>query len=167
MFILNRTTLLVSIGTLLGACGRVDYSEIRSLQGDDRIFRGQDCQVSISESQDGSLARITLHGTFTIDYKIPTPGSGFFGKYQWEGNFDSEHHFSRGELNVRRSWLGDADVIEGRGQPIFWDGSSHHKIIVKPSLLEPKVVNYQSTERILGTVPVVTISAECELREQD
>ena len=67
-------------------------------------------------------------------------------------------------LTIKRSLLGDADVLEGDGKPLFWDvGPLHHKFVFKPSIKAPKTVTYHSVARVVGVVPYVVIEGECNL----
>jgi hypothetical protein len=118
--------------------------------------------MEIVSSGSSQVDSVTLSGTFTADYQIPAPLSGLYGKYRWDGTLSSEGNMLESGVSVSRSILRDADVIKGRGKPIFWDTPAHaHKLVVKPSLAAPRTVDYSARQTIAGVVPFVSISLAC------
>jgi hypothetical protein len=125
--------------------------------------QGERCSFRYDQNTGGGLARVVLEGTFIADYKVPMPFSGLYGKYRWPGTFDSDTN-ARDSLSVTGTLWGDADVIKGQGQPLFWNTGEHqHKILVKPSLQKPEVVSYEAKERVASVVTTVVISMKCRL----
>lgn len=170
--------LLVSLTTtglsLVLACGRqASHAELSTTDQSTDVsvkkhegkgYEGQPCSLEIEENADGSLKRLKFAGDFKVDYKIPAPGSGLYGVYSWDNTFDTAVHVVDSSLRVKRSLLGDADVLEGDGKPLFWDtGKIHHKLVFKPSLKDPRKVTYHSVNRLVAVVPFVVIDHECEL----
>lgn len=125
-------------------------------------YEGKPCTLEVEQKLDGSLKSLKFSEDFKVDYKIPAPGSGLYGVYYWPKTFETGVHLAESSLNVKRSLLGDADVLEGDGKPLFWDaGTLHHKFVFKPSLKAPKKVTYHSVNRVAGVVPFVVIDGEC------
>ncbi len=121
--------------------------------------RGQPCSYTVGNDARESL---TLHGTYKVDYKIPTPGSGIYGINYWDATFDGAFNFVRPPAQRRAFW-GGGDVVEGKGKPLFWDGDdAFHVIVARPSLGNPKEVTYHTTHRIAGVVPMVVIDLACK-----
>lgn len=157
---------------LVFACGRsAPNAELSAAQPDatttlvkfeGKGYEGKPCILEVEQKLDGSLKSLKFSEDFKVDYKIPAPGSGLYGVYYWPKTFDTDVHLAESSLNVKRSLLGDADVLEGDGRPLFWDaGTLHHKFVFKPSLKAPKKVTYHSVNRVAGVVPFVVIDGEC------
>jgi hypothetical protein len=125
-------------------------------------FENKPCTLEVDQKPDGSLKSLKFSEDFKVDYKMPAPGSGLYGVYYWPKTFDTAVNLVDSSLTVKRSLLGDADVLEGDGKPLFWDaGTLHHKFVFKPSLKAPKKVTYHSVNRVAGVVPFVVIDGEC------
>jgi hypothetical protein len=160
--------------TLAYACGRetpsaqvaavapITESSTQKLEG--KAYNEKPCSLEVTQNPDGSLKNLKFTEEFKVDYKIPAPGSGLYGIYYWQETFDTAVNLADSSLKVKRSLLGDADVLEGDGKPLFWDvGPLHHKFVFKPSLKAPKKITYHSVARIAAVVPFVVIDGECNL----
>ncbi len=125
-------------------------------------FQGKPCSLEIDRTSDGKVSALRFKEEFKVDYKLPSPGSGLFGVYYWGATFDSDTNIASRSVEVKRSILGDADIVEGDGKPLFWGvPEHHHKFVIKPSLDAPKSLTYHSVERILGAVPFVVTDGVC------
>ena len=122
------------------------------------------CIFGIALDPQGQVSSLELRGTFSVDYKIPTPGSGIYGLQRWQGALTADGNMAETGPKTHRSFLNDADIVEGRGFPIFWNNEvTDHKLIVKPSLANPSTVRYESTTKILGFIPFTVSTMTCTL----
>jgi len=160
--------------TLAYACGRetpayriaavAPSTETSTQKFEGKAYNGKPCSLELTQNSDGSLKSLKLTEEFKVDYKIPSPGSGLYGVYYWQETFDTAVNLADSSLKEKRSLLGDADVLEGDGKPLFWDvGPLHHKFVFKPSLKAPKKITYHSVARVAAVVPFVVIDGECNL----
>lgn len=125
-------------------------------------YNNKPCTLEVERNTDGSLKGLKFSQDFKVDYKIPAPGSGLYGVYYWPNTFDTSVNLADSSLSIERSLLRDADILEGDGQPLFWNVDKlHHKLVFKPSLTSPKKVTYHSVSRLAGVVPFVVIDGEC------
>ena len=129
-----------------------------TLRGSDA--EGDACSVTITLGADGAVAGLRLDGKFQVDYKLPTPGSGLYGKYRWAGSFDS-HVQIADNFSVSR-WFG-AEYLQGKGKPLFWDTPTvDHKVTATPSLARPTEVSYHSSQNLAVLIPFVTTDLSCK-----
>jgi hypothetical protein len=151
-------------GSLLACGAATDASSVKALPvrhfGTDS--EGAPCSLELVQSSSRQVDSVALAGTFTVDYRIPAPLSGLYGKYRWDGTLSSAVNMLESNVSASRSILRDADVVRGRGKPIFWDTPAHtHKLVVKPSLAAPLSVDYSASQNIAGVVPFESISLAC------
>ena len=155
---------LLSLIGLIG-CGTAPESALKSesapknYQGVDE--QGDACQLRVEQDEQGRVLGVQLEGTYIADYKVPMPFSGLYGKYRWPGKFDSQKT-ARSSFQVKRSIWGDADVIKGEGEPLFWNTGTHmHTLTAKPSLDAAKSISYLAKEKLAGVVTTVEIRMDC------
>jgi len=124
--------------------------------------QGGSCSVEIRYDDQGEIKGLALNGTFTVDYKIPAPLSGLYGKYFYPGTFDSSTSVKAGELKIGHGWFSSNVVAEGNGKPLFWDTpDTHHKVTIKGDSQSPESVDYYTVQNIAGLVPFVETTLEC------
>ncbi len=159
---------LVSLSLLwLAACGRPEEAQLKAENAAVGSVQGVDtekapCSLSYERGADGTLSDLKVEATFVVDYKIPMPGSGLYGVYRWPGSFTLAKNAREG-LKLKRSFLGDADVITGKGEPLFWSAGMHdHKFVVKPSLANPQTLSYEAKEKVGGVLTTVELSLNCQ-----
>ena len=168
----NKIKILATIATLLAfGCGTQSNNSVISASKTIETpankfngigFNGKPCSLEIDRTSDGKVLALRFKEEFKVDYKLPSPGSGLYGVYYWGATFDSNTNIASGHVDVKRSFLGDADVVEGDGKPLFWSvPEHHHKFVVKPSLDAPKSLTYHAVERLLGAVPFVITDGVC------
>jgi len=169
---IKKTVCLLGLSTAFaGGCGpHRESSEVSSASsavvGGERVFegvsfQGKSCTLKMVHDAEGKLKSFELTEEFKVDYKIPTPGSGLYGVYYWPTTLQSEVHLAAGSWAVKPSFLRDAEVVEGKGKALFWDGNRHHQLVFKPSTASPRSVTYSSAERVLGAIPTVMIEGLC------
>lgn len=124
-------------------------------------YNGKTCFLHSMRGDDGKLQQVQFKEDFKVEYKLPAPASGLYGVYYWPANFDTDVQLASGQWSVKRSLLRDADVLEGDGKALFWDGTRHHKLVFKPSIQAPKSVSYSSVEYLLGLIPFVVLDGLC------
>ncbi|MBM4251470.1 MAG: hypothetical protein FJ146_05830 [Deltaproteobacteria bacterium] len=169
-----KTGLLVTVAVLaLVSCGRAPQgATVKAVAGAEASLhvekfsgtneQGGGCSVAISYDTQGEVKGIVLNGTYTVDYKIPAPLSGLYGKYFYPGAFDAATSIKSGDLKISHAWFGSDVVLEGHGKPLFWDTpDTHHKVTIKGDSLTPEAVSYYTIQRIAGVVPFVETSLEC------
>ncbi len=149
----------------LTACGGATDSSLMA-EGSSQVFEGIDgegapCRLAVQIDANGRPTQLKVEATFVADYKIPMPFSGLYGKYRWPGTFDSLKNAGE-SFEVKRSLLGDADVVKAEGEPLFWNTGKHaHKLVVKPSLAAPQSLSYDAKEKLAAVVTTVDISLAC------
>jgi len=168
-------TSLITVATViaLASCGRARQgSTVKETQGATESLRvnkysgtndqGGGCSVEIRYNDQGEVKGVALSGTYTVDYKIPAPLSGLYGKYFYPGDFDSVTSIKADDLKISNAWFGSNVVVEGSGKPLFWDTpDTHHKVTIKGDLQAPESVSYYTVQRIAGVIPFVETSLEC------
>ena len=157
------------MGHLMTACGgdfkgdRPALSRTSSLGGEKTLTgkddRGESCSLKVPAEDGGT--EVALGGQFKVDYKIPAPLSGLYGVYYWNATFATSSNVI-GAPSIGKALFFNKIVFEGRGKPLFWDGTdSLHHLEFKPSLTQPSEVTYHATQRIAGILPFVTVDLHC------
>ena len=122
--------------------------------------QGKPCRLTLLFDQQQTLNKLTLSGTYRVDYKIPAPLSPLYGVYNWAGTFDTSVN-AQG-FSVNKSWLGGGDVVKGQGKAIFATiAPQAHTVTVNPSLANPSSVTYSAAEKIAVVVQTVTVDLSC------
>ncbi len=148
--------LVLAIGTSVTARA----AETRSFEGVDE--HGDRCALELTATDQGELVALHYQGTFTAHYKIPTPGSGLYGDYRWEGEFTMDRNTDASGLKVRKRLLWGGTEIKAHGKPIFWDvPESDHLFVLKGDLESPESLTYQEKAPFPQSL-MVEVKADCQ-----
>lgn len=165
---LNRKNVMLLTLSLAG-CGQAlerNASQPLAAAAGTRVLHGVDdqgasCVLTLTQDAGDQLLALSLKGTFVVDYKIPTPGSGIYGKNRWDGTFDSTVNAAE-KFSQSSGWFGGHKVY-GRGKPLFWDVPTvDHYVTLSPSLAQPTSASYHSEQKVAVVIPFVVTDLQCK-----
>ena len=170
-----KTGMLVLVGMMTTvSCGRApqgsstkelaaatESAKVKKFAGTNE--QGAVCNLELQIDDTKTLKSLHLSGTYTVDYKIPAPLSGLYGKYFYPGQFDSHTSINASELKIGQAWLSNNVVVEGKGKPLFWDTpEDYHKVTVHGGLDHPESATYHSSHRLVAVVPFIETDLVCK-----
>lgn len=139
--------------------------------------KGDICTIDLTVDSAGELEQIGFNGKLVVDYHIPAPFSGLYGKYYWEqnhsflkdGKVEKYHVFD--SLKVERA-LFSSDIIVTtamRFNPDMFEGKdnnfnvTYHRIKLKGEDFDSlNAFTYTGKVKLVKIVPFVSSDIKCQ-----
>jgi len=138
--------------------------------------KGDLCTIELTVNNDGELEKIGFNGKFVVDYHIPAPFSGLYGKYYWEqnhsflkdGKVETYHVFDplkvelglfSSDIIVKTAMRFNPDMFEGKDNNF---NVTYHRINLKGEDFDSLTAfTYSGKVKLVRIVPFVSSELKC------